>query len=208
MFRTMLIALFVCSVSILTAQDWQDTTNMLGNPIKVVVEKDNSVSKIDKDMTPIWENCKKFTVLENPECRCLPEVQGRAIFFFNDHQVVVVELVQNHWFNLVYLGKGTVTTFLMKDAKNLLWDSVEEAMKAKSANRKTNTKPIKIASAPVVAEEPLEPVLCQECQGKMFAMMMGKCSVCSNTTPSISYKFCAACGKAKGVCCACGKNLK
>lgn len=211
MSRILFIMLFLSSITMIYAQDWQDTTNALGEPVRMMAEKENTMVKIaDKDLVNVWDACKKLTVLQNPSCRCLPTLQGTLVVWFQDHQVVVVELVQDHWFHLVYVGNGRVVSFLMKDDTNLVWSLVEEAMKEK-ATKKANKQAKNLTPQPVAAppsEESSEPVLCPECQGKMFAMMIGKCSACSNTTPSIAYKFCAACGKSNNACCACGKKLK
>ncbi len=153
---------------------------------EVLVQQNENIQKISlNDGRNLLEQAKKVLALENPDQRSLPTVEGRLTFFSVQHDILVIELVKDHWFNGVYMCQGKVTPFVLKDEGNHFLQTVEKIM---------NPQP--------------EIQLCSECCNKMFATALGECSACKGTTESIGFKYCSACAAQKGVCQACGKKLK
>ena len=167
---------------------WESTTDSISGDevLKIVYANSGELKKIEnKHVKSLLSAAKKIQVLDKPDTRSLPSIEGMLVFFMKNTNMLVIQITQKHWFKAVYFNDGQVIPFILKDNEDGLYQVIE-----------------KLFAPPELPKEPL----CNECQGKMFIMAIGTCSNCGSSTPSMAYKLCAECARAKGVCMSCGRK--
>jgi hypothetical protein len=167
---------------------WQNAVEQASGKsvLQLLVVGGSKVEKLDTALAgKLWKACHGCKMLDGPECRCLPEAKKHLVILLEDSCILTIQLVQNHWFQAVLCLDGRVTMFYLKDSDNTLYECLEKPM---------NAKPKK--------------TMCDKCAEMMFAMAMGKCTLCDNATTSMAFKLCRECAQKLGECQACRASLK
>lgn len=199
MFRSgsfLFLVLFVFGCHFTYAQQQEQWQSALASKVnKIIYAGNEQANNIDSQYLPSLQRaCRNFRILEGPECRCLPNVEAQVIFVLEHSGVLIVQLVPNHWFQAVLCQENRVVHFFLKDEQNTFYQTVEQIM-----NPSSSTPPQSSAT---------RETMCRECNGKMYAMAIGKCTNCGAATSSIAFKYCRRCAQQKNACQACGKSLK
>lgn len=178
-----------------TAQEggglWQETISAIApdQVIQMILIESDTTKTIDKkNVDTILNSLKDLALLENPECRCLPTVEGRLLFLLSTNKILAIELVKAHWFQAVLLEEGKSTPFILKDKEDKFVTTLGKIMNPSTSSKK---------------EKPIH----EKCAQMMYPPAMGKCSSCSNPVRSVAYKYCESCARDKGVCMVCGEKL-
>ena len=218
--KTLLFFLFFSLLSLQSQGNnsmfWKDTVeNIAPQEVQTILWVEGDIYKElpKEEGKKLWVLLSSMTALSHPECRCLPEIQGRLFFFFVDNRAFMLEIAVDHWVQGIYMNQGKSMSFYLKDQTNQVVAALRNILVNKSEIQpeiEPELKPTPEEIAPISETEPIQdvektpqepetvpqkpieeqPTMCNECQNQMFAMMMGECQKCQNPTASISFKYC------------------